>query len=105
MIRWSCTVTPSGVPALTMSLVTAMSAFEGCRVARGVVVHQDQGRRLEFERAFDDLAGVDRRMIDRAALLALMLDQHVLAVEEQNMEFLDLAVRDLRGAVIDQLVP
>ena len=37
--------------------------------------------------------------------LALVLDQHVLAVEEQDVEFLDLVVRDLRVAIIDQLVP
>ena len=29
MIKWSCTVTPSGFAALIMSRVTAMSAFEG----------------------------------------------------------------------------
>ena len=29
MIRWSCTVTPSGFAALIMSRVTAMSAFDG----------------------------------------------------------------------------
>ncbi len=44
-------------------------------------------------------------MVDRAALLALMLDQHVLAVEKQDVEFLDLVVRDLGVAIIDQLVP
>jgi hypothetical protein len=32
-------------------------------------------------------------------------DQHVLPVEKENVKFLDLAVRDLRGAIIDQLVP
>jgi hypothetical protein len=59
------------------------------RVARGVVVHQDHRSGAEIERALDYLARVDRRMVDRAALLALMLDQHILAVEEQDVEFLD----------------
>jgi len=49
------------------------------RVARGVVVDQDHCRRAEIERTLDDLTRVDRRMVDRAALLALMLDQYVLA--------------------------
>ena len=75
------------------------------RVARGVVVHQDQGGRLELERPFDDFAGINRRMIDRPALLPLVPDQDVLTVEKQDMEFLDFAVRYVRGAVIDQLVP
>jgi len=44
----------------------------GGRVARGMVVHQDQCGGAELERALDDLARVDRRVIDRAALLALM---------------------------------
>ena len=34
-----------------------------------------------------------------------MLDHDVFAVEEQNAEFLGLVVRNLRVAVIDQLVP
>jgi hypothetical protein len=34
-------------------------------------MHQDQRRGLRFERAFDDLAGINRRVVDRAALLAL----------------------------------
>src|SRR5882757_8217868 len=49
------------------------------RVAGGVVVQQDQRRGAEIERALDDLARVDRGVVDRAALLALVLDQHVLA--------------------------
>ena len=35
-----------------------------CRVARGMVVHQDQSGRAEFERTFDHLAGINRRMVD-----------------------------------------
>ena len=75
------------------------------RVARGMVVHQDQGRGLQFEGALDDLAGVDRGVIDGAPLLPLMRDQCVAAVEEQQVELLDLAVGDVGAAVIDQPVP
>src|SRR5271169_5288352 len=70
-----------------------------------MVVHQDQRRAAEFERALDHLAGIDRGVVDRAALLALVLEQHILAVEKQDVELLDLVVRDLGAAIIDQLVP
>jgi hypothetical protein len=50
-------------------------------------VHEDQGGRVEFERALDDLARIDRGMVDRAALLPFMSDKHVLAVEEQQVKF------------------
>src|ERR1700730_4669580 len=75
------------------------------RVARGVVVHQDQRRGLEFERPLDHFAGIDRCVIYRSALLLLMLDQYVLAVEEQDVKLLDLAMGDICRAVIDELVP
>src|SRR5208282_751072 len=75
------------------------------RVARGMVVYQDQRRGAEFEGALDDLAGIDRRVVDGTALLPLVLEQHILAVEEQDVEFLDLAEGDLGAAIIDQLVP
>ena len=53
-----------------------------------MVVHQDQRRGVEFERALDDFARIDRGVVDCAALLPLMLDQRVLAVEEQQVELL-----------------
>jgi hypothetical protein len=31
-------------------------------------------------------------MVDRAALLPLVLNEHVLAIEKQEMELLDLAI-------------
>ena len=36
-------------------------------IARGVVVHQDQRRGLQLERSLDDLAGIDRRVVDGPA--------------------------------------
>jgi hypothetical protein len=44
-------------------------------------------------------------VVDRPALLLLVFDQHVLAVEEEDVEFLDRAMRDVRSAVIKELVP
>ena len=68
-------------------------------------MHQDQCRCLELERSLYHLARIDRRVVDGPALLLLVLDQHVLAVEEEDVEFLDLAVGDMRRAVVDELVP
>jgi hypothetical protein len=56
--------------------------FRRRRVAGWVVVHQDQRRGAQLQRTLHHLAGVDRRMVDSAALLLLMRDQRVLAVEE-----------------------
>jgi hypothetical protein len=73
--------------------------FRRARITGRMIVDQNQGGRAQFERALEDLAGVDRRVIDGAALLTLVLDQYVFAVEEQDMELLDPPVRDLGGAV------
>jgi hypothetical protein len=53
------------------------------RVARWVVVHQDDGGCRELERALDDLADIDRCMVDGALLLYLVGDKIVLTVEKQ----------------------
>ena len=51
----------------------------GCRVARGVVVDHDERAGAEVEGALYHLAGIDRRVIDRAALLPLVGDERALA--------------------------
>ena len=58
-----------------------------------MVVHQDEGRRRQLQRAFDDLARIDRGVIHRAFGLNLIGNQHVLAVQEQHLEFLASAQR------------
>ena len=40
-----------------------------CRIAGRVIVHEDQRRRRQFERALDDFARVNGCVIDRAGLL------------------------------------
>src|SRR5262252_9504297 len=70
--------------------------LRGRRVARRMVMYEDQSGGLELKRSFDDLPSVDRRMIDGAALLALMFDERVLTVEKEDVKFLDFAVSDLR---------
>ena len=59
----------------------------------GMVVHQDQRGRIQLERAFDDFAGIDRGVVDRPALLPLVPDQRVLAVEKQQVKFPELCSR------------
>src|SRR6266536_4348104 len=53
----------------------------GARIAGGMVVHEDERARRELERALDHLAGLDRRVVDGADLLALVRDQLVALVE------------------------
>ena len=60
----------------------------GRGIARGVIVDQDDGGRRQFQRALDDLARIDRRMVDGAFLLLLVGDQLIALVEEQDAELL-----------------
>ena len=93
MMTWSCKTTPSGAAAFLMSWVTAMSALDGVGLPEGWLCTRISAEAPEFERPLDDLARIDRGVVDRALLLALVLDQHVLAVEKQDVKLLDLAVR------------
>ena len=79
--------------------------FRRAWMTGGMVVHEDQSRSFQLKGTFDDLAGVNQRVVDRAPLLPFVLHQRVLAIEKQYMKFLYLAVSDLRVAVIDQLAP
>jgi phosphate transport system substrate-binding protein len=69
MIRWSCSTRPSASAAAWICW-SCRCRRRGRRVARGVVVHEDQRRGVEFQRALDHLARVDRHMIDGAAACA-----------------------------------
>jgi hypothetical protein len=62
------------------------------RIARGMVVHQDDGGGGELQRALDDFARIDRRVIDGADLLDFVGDELVALVEKQDAELL---TRDL----------
>ncbi len=78
----------SVLAASTICRVIAMSSREGVGIAARVVVRQDQGRRLQFQRAPHHLARVDGRVVDGAARLRLVGQQAVLVVEEQDAELL-----------------
>ena len=55
-------------------------------VAGGVVVHQDDGGGRQLQRALDDLAHIDRRVVDGAFLLHFVGDDAVALVEKQNAD-------------------
>src|SRR5260221_14270263 len=69
------------------------------RVARWMIVRHDERRGAELDRPLDHLARIDRRVIDGAALLALVRDQCSLAIEEEEMEFLHRSESDRGGGV------
>ena len=58
------------------------------RIPARVIVHEDQGRGLQFKRSLQDLARINRRMVDRSLAQDLVADQPVLPVKEQHAELL-----------------
>src|SRR3984893_15571027 len=90
-------------------LRNVLGGLDICRrrswIAGRVIVHEDKRCGTQIESTPDHFAGADRRIADGSALLPLVLDQRVLAVEKKDVELLNLAVGDLRIAIIDQLVP
>ena len=53
-----------------------------------MVVHQNDRGGRKLERALDDFAGVDRRVIDGADLLDFVGNELIALVEEQDAELL-----------------
>lgn len=74
------------------------------RIAPGMVMGEDHGRSAKLQGALDHFSDVDRRVIDGALPLPFMLQQSVLAVEEENMKLLDGAVRDVGRAVVEEFL-
>ena len=95
---------PSASAAFRISLVISMSSRDGLGSPEGWLCTRISARRC-VEGALDDLARIDRRVVDRAALLDLVGDQHVLAVEEEDAELLGLLVGEGSVAIVDQLLP
>jgi hypothetical protein len=56
------------------------------RIARRMIVNEDERGRGELERALGNLARIDRGVVDRPDLLLLVRDQGVLLVEEKDPE-------------------
>jgi len=70
-----------------------------------VIVHEDQRRGRQFQRALDDFARIDGRVIDRAGLLQLVDDQLIALVEEQDAKLLLLGEGHGGAAIIDYARP
>lgn len=70
-----------------------------------MVTHQDHRRCRKLERAFHHLARIDRRVVDRAATLHLIGDQHIALVEEEDAELFAGLVRHGGMAILDDRRP
>ena len=70
-----------------------------------MVVHQDQGGGVQLQRALGHLSRIDRSVVHRAALLRLVRQQPVAAIEEQHTELLDALARQLRAEIGRQPFP
>ncbi|MNV99834.1 hypothetical protein D3C71_1952500 [compost metagenome] len=70
-----------------------------------MVVDEDQRRSRQFQRAPDDFARIDRRMVHRPHLLHFVGNQAVLLVEKENAKLLDALICHGAAAVVDKLRP
>src|SRR4051794_34695356 len=104
-MMWSCTAMPSGFATSMMDCVIWMSAREGVGSPEGWLCTRMTAVALEFQRALDHLARIDRGVIDGAGLLHLVGDELVALVEEQQAKLLLLGRRHAGAAIVDHLVP
>src|SRR5690606_25191539 len=77
----------------------------GRRIARGVVVDEDDRGRAKLKRALDYFTRINGGVIDRAGLLHLIGDQVILVVEEEEAELLDLLLAHRALAIFKQRLP
>ena len=101
MMMWSWTVMPSGFAVAIDCRRHVDVGARWRRVARGVVVHEDQRRGGELERASDDLARIDRRVVHRTRLLHLVGNELVALVEEDDPELLACLECHRGAAIVD----
>jgi len=74
-------------------------------IARRVVVHEDQGRGVDLQRALHNLSRVDGHMVDGTACLFLIRDQDVLAVQIQDAKLFGFPVGHGGVAIVQQRRP
>ncbi len=74
-------------------------------IARGVIVHEDEGTCREFKRPFHHFTWINRRMIDRSGLLDLVGDETVLLVEKEHAELLNRPECHGRAAIVEHRAP
>jgi hypothetical protein len=77
--------------------------FGGLDVARGVVVHEDQGGGLAPEGVLEDFPGVDNGLVDDAFLDGLDVDDAVPGVQIDHGEALVLQPPHADAAIIEEL--
>src|ERR1700733_622643 len=70
------------------------------RIAGGMIVDEDDGGGGEFERPLDDLAGIDRGVIDGSDLLDFIGDKLVALVEKYDTKLLAVGERHGGSAVL-----
>src|SRR3546814_10837092 len=76
----------------TDTLFPYTTLFRSARfgAAAWMVVDEDERRGAEFERAFDHLAHINRRLIDRPLAREFVADQHIARVEIEDAHALDV---------------
>lgn len=74
-----------------------------CRIARRMIVNEDESRRSHLESVAHDLSRIDRGLIDRT-FGCRVREQSVLRVEEENPEAFDRAASHVSTKIIDQLL-
>ena len=74
-------------------------------IATWMVMDRDQRSGVESQGTLQDLARVDGRVIDRAALLHLVGDEIVLGIKKQDSKLFDLLLNHCRLQVGDQRLP
>ena len=93
------------IPAPLLDLLGhAEIGLRRCRVARRVVMDQDQGAGVQHQRPLDHLARIDRHMVNRAGREKLIGDNAVLTVEVEHVEALDRSA-DGERAIVQQRLP
>lgn len=70
-------------------------ALRGFQTSRRMVVGEDEARGVKFERALEDLAGINRRVVDGSFLKMLKGQQVVAVVQEDGGKNLPGAASDL----------
>jgi hypothetical protein len=70
-----------------------------------MVMHENARRGVQAEGAFENLARIDRDVVDGANAHLLIADEPVVLVEKQDVEFLDLAPSERGDAIVAHDLP
>ena len=65
-------------------------------ITGGVIVDHDEGACVQYQRPFDDLAGIDRDMVHGSDRKLLVRDHAIAPVEVEDVETLHLAAHGQR---------